>query len=290
MSTVGEKNYQQHPILILMVIAVCWLIWTAGIVLGILALRWRKIAGRKGVSGRAIVGIILNFLLLGVTIAGTAMTGHLLSEINKSDADAAEREFERLKAKLGDGEELQKELALQAARGFAYRMREPQKNYQFYGAALTGPSVLDMSLVKRRKDLQDREEVIRDFITATEELLDFCASAPDIYRQELLKHKLTPEARDAAQKEFTESLRDINPTIVACREADVRRGKAMLKVITFLNANWGKWVYKLDKDRLEFDGVKLSQDYKTTLKKFDDETAVTFALEAKVKQLQKPKN
>ena len=48
----------------------------------------------------------------------------------------------------------------------------------------------------------------------------------------------------------------MNPAILALREADVRRGKAMLKLVTFLEANWGEWEYSPETDRLRFQGYK----------------------------------
>ena len=74
------------------------------------------------------------------------------------------------------------------------------KEIQTSGAALTNPPVLDMTLVKSKEDLQARKEVIIEFITASKDLRDFCERAPNFYRQELMKHKLTPERGGQPQK------------------------------------------------------------------------------------------
>src|SRR5207249_4786361 len=120
--------------------------------------------------------------------------------------------------------------------------------------ALTNPPVLDMTLVKSKEALQAREEIIEDYITASKDLQDFANNVFDVYREELLKHKLTPAAREASLEKFYQSLRGINPTIEAVRAADVRRGKAMLKVARILKENWGKWEFKPQTEVLEFQG------------------------------------
>jgi hypothetical protein len=285
MAAIGERNGGPHLVIASSVMAVCWLIWVAGLVLGIMALRRRKTEGRKGVSGRAFTGMTLNLLFLGVTIWGVVMVVGMEAEITKMRDKTAETEAEKVRAKVGDGEALQKELAAYADRAFAANVLELQKKYQTSAAALTNPPVLDMTLVQSKEDLRAREEAVGDFITASKDLRDFCDSAPDFYRRELLKHKLTPEAREASLKKFDQSLRGMNPAIVALREADVRRGQAMLKLVTFLEANWGKWEYSPETDRLRFQGSKLSEDYHRANQELKDLSTETMRLQAELKKL-----
>ncbi len=285
MATVEERNGGPHPVMGSIVVAVCWSVWVAGLVLGMMALRRRKTEGRKGVSGRAFTGMTLNLLFLGVTIWGVVMVVGMEAEIRQFSNKTAETEAEKARAKVGDGEALQKELAAYANRAFVANVLELQKKYQTSGAALTNPPVLDLGLVKSKEDLQAREEVISEFITASKNLRDFCDGAPDIYRQELLKHKLTPETREASLKKFVESLRGMNPTIVALRKADVRRGKAMLKLITLLEANWGKWDYKPETDQVQFQGTRLSEDYNRANQELKDVTTESMQLQAEVKKM-----
>ncbi len=153
------------------------------------------------------------------------------------------------------------------------------------GAALTNPPVLDVALVKSREELQMREEVIREYIAASKDLRDFCDNATETYRQELLNHKLTPETREAALKKFVQKVQGKNPTIVALRKADVRRGEAMLNVLTFLEANWGQWSTRPETDRLRFKETKLSDGYKQANQELKDVSAEIVRLQAQAKKL-----
>jgi len=150
---------------------------------------------------------------------------------------------------------------------------------------LTNPPVLDMAPVKSREELQAREELISEFITASEDLRDFCANAPDTYRRELLRHKLTPEARDASLKQFVQRVQIMNPTILALRKADVRRGEAMLKLVTFLEANWGQWNHDPAINKLRFQESKLADDYNRANHELEIISTETMRLQAETRKL-----
>ncbi len=284
---VDKSNSGPHRMIGSIVVAVCWLIWVAGLVLGIMALRRTKTEGRKGVSGRALIGVTLNLLFLGVTIWGAVLLVRLESELKKMQNKSAENEAEKVRARVGGGEALQKELASYADQAYVADILELQKKYQTSGAALTNPPVLDMTLVKSKEDLQARKEVIIEFITASKDLRDFCERAPDFYRQELMKHKLTPETREASLKKFVQSLKGKNETIAALREADVRRGKAMLTPIMLLEANWGKWRYIPETGHLRFQGAKLSDDYNQANQELKDINTEIMRLQAEAKKWSK---
>jgi len=267
------------------VVAVCWLIWVAGLVLGIMALQRTKTEGRKGVFGRALIGVTLNLLFLGVTVWGGVLLVRLECELKKMQDKTAESEAEKARARVGGGEALQKELALYADRAFVANAFELQKKYQTSLAALTNPPVLDMTLVKSKEDLQTRKEIIGEFIAASKDLRDFFDSAPDFYRQELLRHKLTPETREASLKKFDQSLSRVwNQKIAALLEAEMHKSKAMLKMVMFLEANWGKWRYILETGHLRFQGAKLSDDYDQANQELKDVSTEIMRLQAEAKK------
>jgi hypothetical protein len=114
---------------------------------------------------------------------------------------------------------------------------------------------------------------------------DFYDRAPDLYRQELLKYKLTPETREASLKKFAQSLKGTSQMIAALRDADVRRGKAMLKLITFLDANWGTWNYNPATKQLVFQGAKLTDQYKQALQQLKNATTELMRFQAEDKRL-----
>jgi hypothetical protein len=263
------------------VTAISSLIWIAGLVLGIKALRRRKTKGRKGVSGRAFVGITLNVLFLGLTIWGAVFAASIIAERDK----AAEDEAAAVRAKVGDGEALQKQLAANADGDYKESLLDLQKNYERAGAALTNPPVLDMALLKSKEDLQTREEIVREFIAASKDMRDFCDNAIETYRQALLNHKLTPETREASLKAFIQKVQGVNPTIMALRRADVRRGEAMLNLLTYLEDNWGQWEYRPEKKQLRCKDTKVLDGYNRANQELNDAYAEIARLQAEVKKL-----
>jgi hypothetical protein len=243
-ATVGEQNAEAHPVFEAIIVTVCWLIWSSGLVLGIVALCRRKTEGRAGVSGRAFFGLTFNALLLGVTIWGAATA----TKTNGHNAKVA-------------GESLQKGLAAHASHVFVANALALKKKYEADGAALTNPPVLDMSSVKSREDLQAREQVIREYIASSKNMRDFNANAEETYRQELLAQKVAPETLDENLKMFHQEVKDTDLTSTALREADVQLGEAMLKLIVLLETNWGKWQYSSEENRLRFGETNLASNY-----------------------------
>lgn len=268
------------------VAAISCSIWLAGLVLAILLLRRTKRHGRRGVFGRALVGLGFDVLFLGAV----AVVAKLDWDVRQMRDQGAEAEAERAAARYGTGERLQTQLALFAAQGFNAELGEVQRSYQRASAALTNPPVLGMATVRAKEALVVREEVIADFIQASQQLRDFCANAPEVYGDELLKHKLTRENRKKSLEQFTESIRRLNPTIIALRDADVRRGKAMLKIVRFERANWGKWQYRPESDELQFTEQRLAQQYRNLTHELAGLTAEAEGLQAKVKELTRTRN
>lgn len=272
-------------VLALIVTVICWLIWIAGLVLGIKALRRRKTEGHKGVSGRAFVGITLNVFLLGLTIWGAVVAAWMMVQITRLRNQAAADEAAAGKARVSDGEALQLQLATNANTAFVSNALALQKKYLITGAALTNPPVLDMALVKSKEDLQTREEAVHQFIAVSKDMRDFCDNAIETYRQELLNHKLTPEMREASLNAFIEKVQGVNPTLMALRRADVRRGEATLNVLAYLEDKWGRWEYLPEKNRLRFSDTKLSEGYNRANQELNDAYAEIARLQTEVKKL-----
>ncbi len=117
----------QHLIAWSIIAVVCWLVWIAGLALGIRALRRRKTEGHKGVSGRAFVGVTLNVLFLGLTIWIAVAVAWMEAEITRMRDKTATDEAFAARAKVGDGEALQKQLAAYADSAFVANVAELQK-------------------------------------------------------------------------------------------------------------------------------------------------------------------
>jgi hypothetical protein len=101
MTIVAERNDGPHSVTASIVVAVCCLIWVAGLVLGIIALRRSKMEGRNGVFGRTLIGMTLNLLFLGVTIWGAVLVVGMNTQEKQIRAEGqAQANFGRALANL----------------------------------------------------------------------------------------------------------------------------------------------------------------------------------------------
>jgi hypothetical protein len=183
---------------------------------------------------------------------------------------AAELEARQLTAIVGGGAALEKALAANASQNFAAALRALQKRYDAAWAPLTNPPVLEMALVKSQGELQARAKAVRHLISAAKDLLEFAKNTPEIYRQELRKHQLSPAAREAEWQQFMGTLDAVNPTIIALRQTQVRQAEALLRVVQALNESWGHWQYRPATRDLGFTDDRQAEAYKLAYQEFHD--------------------
>jgi hypothetical protein len=152
--------------------------------------------------------------------------------------------------------------------GFGLEVKKMQSRYQSSWAELTNPPVLDMALVKNRGDLKVREQKIGEFVAACHALLELSENPGEAYRRQLLGQQLAPETQESLVRAFTESLAGKNPQILALRQADVRRGEALLKAVAYLDSKWGQWDYVPDTRQIRFKDRAAAAEYESVLKEF----------------------
>lgn len=265
----GATKAAGHPALMFAVVGFCDFIFAAGLLLGLAALCRPKGEGRRGSLAYAVSGALLNTLLLGFMLW---LTGFLMLESRRAARlweDAADQEARQVAAVVGDGPALEKALEAAASRNFAAALRARQKDYDSAWSALTNPPVLDMTLVKNSADLQARAKAARRLIDTASDLLDFAQTTPDLYRRELQRHKLSPQAREAEWQQFMGQLSAVNPSIIALRRAQVRQGEALLRLLRLLDDNWGNWEYQPAARTFHFQNTKLTADYSLAFKEFE---------------------
>jgi len=182
---------------------------------------------------------------------------------------AAEVEALALTATVGGGAALDQALLGRVRTNFTLALLDSQQQYDLAAAALTNPPVLDMALVKNRADLQARAEAVRRLIKAARDMREFAENTPEIYRRELEKHKLPPQAREADLKRFAAEIAAVNPTIIALRRAQVRRAEALLRLVLLLDGAWGRWDYRPAQQDLSFKQAKDMDAYNMTYEEFN---------------------
>jgi hypothetical protein len=266
--TAGATKADGRPILMFAVVAISTLIFAGGLGLGIAGLRRMKVEGRPGLLARSLTGVALDGVLLALMLW---LTGFLILDAQqaaRAAASQAELEARQLTAQVGGGPALEKALLESANQNFALAFQALQKRYDSTWAALTNPPVLDMAAVKSQADLQARAGAVRRLIKAGQDLQKFTENMPDLYRQELQRHKLSPEAQAAGLQTFVGAIAALHPTIVAARRAEVREGEALLRVLLLLDRAWGRWEYRPATRDLSFKDAKLADDYSVAYQEF----------------------
>ena len=158
-----------------------------------------------------------------------------------------------------------------------------RQRYDAAWAPLTNPPVLEMAPVKSQGELQARAEAVRRLISAAKDLEEFAKNTPEIYRQELRKHKLSPEAREAEWQQFMGTLDAVNPTIIALRRAQVRQGEALLRVVQALDESWGHWQYRPATRDLGFTDAKQADAYNLAYQEFNEISGQAQGLKAQLR-------
>ena len=216
----------------------------------------------------------MRWVLYGVLLVLTLwLACFLVSDARRAARErdaAAELEARQLTPTAGGGAALEKALANKASQNFADALRALQQRYDAAWAPLTNPPVLEMALVKSQGELQARAEAVRRVISAAKDLQEFAKDTPDIYRRELRKHKLSPAARETEFQQFMGALAAVNPTIIALRQAQVRQGEALLRVILALDASWGHWQYRPATRDLGFTDDRQADAYKLAYQEFHE--------------------
>ncbi|HXR07288.1 MAG TPA: hypothetical protein VN765_08155 [Candidatus Acidoferrum sp.] len=267
--TAGATKAAGHPVLMFAVVGICNGIFAGGLWAGMAGLRRMKAEGRAGILGRALSGVVLNGVLLGFMLW---LTGFLIRDAQRTAAERerqADLEVQQLRARVGGGAALEKALMDNANESFTLDFQELQKRCDAAWKALTNPPVLDMGLVKTQADLRGREEAARRWIGACQDLGEFTEKMPEIYRRELLRHKLSPEARAAGLQKFVDALAAVNPTLIALRRAQVREGEALLRAVQLLDRTWGQWEYRPATHDIFFKDAGQADDYNLAYKEFD---------------------
>jgi len=137
--------------------------------------------------------------------------------------------------------------------------------------------------VKSQGELQARAQAVRGLIRAATDLQEFAKNTPDIYRQELRKHKLSPEAREAEFQQFMGTLDAVNPTIIALRQAQVRQAEALLRVVQALDDSWGHWQYRPATRDLGFTDAKQADAYKLAYQEFHEISEQALAFQSQLR-------
>jgi len=263
----------------------------AGIVLAIIALCGIPKFGASGLIGPALRGLLASGGILWLTITGflhgihnvralTAATDTIRQvdrDIKKDVLAEKDPQVAMQKAQLGlervklamdsvsEGNSGTSALMAKAFSSHVAKMQVLLKEYAGAMNAIMAPSVLDMSGVTQRSQLQGRKDLVKKFVAANDKLQDFLAQRQKIFGQDLEQAGVPVDNRDKAMQGYAHGAAQQDGLLLKIREQDRRMGKAFLAMLDLLEADWGKWTYNPERQKVDFtDPATLSKfiDYR----------------------------
>ena len=269
-----------------------------GLIFGIVALAGMRTHGRQGIFGRAVIGILLNGLLLGLVVVGfissakkakdRAKTNQSFNQVQRLareyQADL-KKNFEKegvLNPDSGQFEKLRKSLdqASQDATGpdaaiakgssaYLGRMQLAVDGYQKVLARMQARPVLEMAGVTQKQDLQPKRDLVGEFLVANEKLTKTIASSEALYESELGKAGVPPDHKAAALKGFRKRAQPRNVIMMKIRETDKQLGEGMLELLSLLETHWGIWKVDQAANVIRFDDEPVGDKYNSYLELLD---------------------
>jgi hypothetical protein len=226
-------------------------------------------------------------LFSAFAIAVLIIGGFVYFKFNRGERVRAEDEAVSVRAKFGEGVAYDREVAKYITLNFKGQLGEVTQKYQLAGTLLTNPPILDMAGVNSVAELKIRGELLTDYIIAARTLRDFCKSSIAIHRYEVDRHVLSSQTRQKILNDFERHTEELNPTIVAMRDAELRKCEMVLKVVQHLEKNWGRWTWDSAEGTLAFDNDSHAKSYQLLAAKVAEEQAKIVELQKRLVSLQR---
>jgi hypothetical protein len=239
----------------------------AGLVLGIIALWGIAEHGGDGLLGHGLRGVGASLLLMGCLAVGIVHLLQLRSQNQAALLTARARATPDVlpaqpqtpatvpaapnpapQAPAGADA-----LATQAAQAYAQEMQILMLEYARATMAIDKPPVINMRGVDKREQLQDRKELVKKFVFVNEKLKAFVVNSEGLYRQELEKVHCPADKIQTTLTAFRDAAQQRNALTLQIRDADERKGAALLGMLDVLDIYWGRWNYDQDSRRVLFE-------------------------------------
>lgn len=256
-------------------------IYVVSLVLGFVGLTGSYRRGNEGALVRAVLGMIISGTLLGFWGVGF-VRGYRMAMQNRKAAQAVAQAAKEIKqdmkkelaekgtaspdASQAGAEKLKKAfdnaskqltgddaLVAQAGAYYMARLQNVVNDYTAAAQAIKSPLVfMNMNGVDQREQLATRKATVNKFLEANEKMLSFITKAEIIFREELVRAKVSPAALETALKGYRQTADERNYLTIQIRMDDQRIGNAMLGMLDLLDSNWGNWKYNPDKKNVIF--------------------------------------
>lgn len=258
----AQGTARPRPALVYGVLTICWLIWLTGLAFALLAMREDK--SQRRFFGRVTIGMVFSLLFIGYTVLGVFEDkGEAVQRKNqKVTPDEAQAIYIRVlrssetrqKAAQNLAETGKGELALVAAASTNLLRRQIVVVKDFYSAwlPLTKGHLLNMSGVTQPEELEQRQNLVRKGVEATQELADFVQEAEQDYRRELIQRGVSTDTMAAGLQAMHTNMLNLEPLLHETQTARLEWAQSELAALDLLRTNWGAWDYDADTRKVTF--------------------------------------
>ncbi|PWU16042.1 MAG: hypothetical protein C5B50_14165 [Verrucomicrobia bacterium] len=261
------------------VTAVCFIIWVGGLVAGTIALRHSKKEGRSGVFGRAMIGMIMDLLIMSGIICAIILDSKgykseplppalarkmAAADVNRHLADLDARA--RRMAEKGKG---QNALVAGAVTNILHRYNTAMGEFYSSAKPLTKGHLLDMAEVEEPDEIERRQDLVRIHMAATRELMDFYQTFEKNYREELLRRGVPMSSVAEYVQILRTNLNAKYPWLEEAWHARLEWGTNELAALDLLKTNWEKWEYDADLKKVLFEDKDQLTEYNHLVHEID---------------------
>ncbi len=271
-----------------------------GSIAGLLALVRMKAGGRGGIVFGSLAGLAISGLFVAIFVPNfvrardralarydayqnfsdavndvkAQLAGILKTNGQAVDLTKVNEALEK-GAQTSTGEEAPVYKATQA---YLAHLKAAEGAYQNAMLNIKAAHVLSTSNVVSSETLQQRKQIVQNFIKCNADLKDFISAGEDNYRAELVRFNASPLVIDSAVAGFHKSSEPRRPLLLAVHEQDDEIGRGMLAVLDILDTNWGQWHFDRDTGHVRFEDSEMAREYNADLQGINDaakEQAVT---------------
>ena len=289
--TIKVMSAPNAALIAIVMCGLCGVMLLVSVICGLIALCGISKHGTQRILLRSVFGLLISFVLLFALGSGfmqgyrKAITDRQLSrdlrhsteqlqaglkmDVEKGHGISVaqtEANFEKFKSVMDTAsKKASGDNALLARASSAYldQWRPLMKDYSAALTELQKPSLLDMSDVAGREQLAAKKDLVRKFLAANETLATFIKTKGDLYRQEMQKSGLPAEKIEAAMREYNAKVVSTHETELALqiREDDRQLGAALIGMLGVLDANWGRWKWSSERNKVVFEQDAVLDQY-----------------------------
>lgn len=263
-----------------------------GSIMGILAMLLMKPGNRGSIVARSLAGLAISGVFVAIFSTGfihararTLAQRDAYQDLSAAAKDLDQQQLQMLKtngqsvslkkfsdaldqgAKTSTGDDA---LAYKATQAYLLRIQAVQGAYQTALSNLTAAHVLSTSNLVSRETLQERRELVQNFLKCNTNLKNFTAANEDNFQAEMARLNVSQATINEALEGFHKTAGPRQPVLLVMREQDDEMGRGMLAVLDLLDANWGRWSYDQNTRHVRFENPDAVAQYNADMKEISD--------------------